>query len=403
MQDYDFSDPDSTEANQTAHQRRMAEAMMAQATMGNQPAYSSRAALARVLMGGLAGMQLGGVEGRERALAQRSEAGRQREMDQLFEFVNQKPTQGPGMPQMDDEGNPMPGNMEQTAARRMELARMMMGAKNPMLQKVAFASLTAQPKEEEAFTLKPGERRFKGDRVVAEVPEAEKREGPKLGQLRERIQGEQMIQEEWDGSRWTQIGGGGRWNPKAGTTVNVNGPKENFKNEKTLRDEFTEASKPFVKIRDAYSQVKDALSGDITAPATLAGATKFMKMLDPESVVRESELNMALKSSGMLDRFTNLHNIVAKGQVLTPAQAKEIQRIAGVLYGTAESQQKKVGDYYTKLAAEYELEPSRIVRDLTPSGTAGGGVARIKSDAEYNALPSGATFIGPDGKTRRKP
>lgn len=28
---------------------------------------------------------------------------------------------------------------------------------------------------------------------------------------------------------------------------------------------------------------------------------------------------------------------------------------------------------------------------------------RISSDAEYNALPSGATFVGPDGKTRRKP
>lgn len=31
------------------------------------------------------------------------------------------------------------------------------------------------------------------------------------------------------------------------------------------------------------------------------------------------------------------------------------------------------------------------------------GPAKINSDAEYNALPSGATFVGPDGKTRRKP
>jgi len=30
-------------------------------------------------------------------------------------------------------------------------------------------------------------------------------------------------------------------------------------------------------------------------------------------------------------------------------------------------------------------------------------VPRISGDAEYNALPSGAEFIGPDGKTRRKP
>ena len=34
---------------------------------------------------------------------------------------------------------------------------------------------------------------------------------------------------------------------------------------------------------------------------------------------------------------------------------------------------------------------------------AAGGVVTITSDAEYEALPSGTTFIGPDGKTRRKP
>jgi hypothetical protein len=34
---------------------------------------------------------------------------------------------------------------------------------------------------------------------------------------------------------------------------------------------------------------------------------------------------------------------------------------------------------------------------------AAGGVVTITSDAEYEALPSGTTFISPDGKTRRKP
>jgi hypothetical protein len=34
---------------------------------------------------------------------------------------------------------------------------------------------------------------------------------------------------------------------------------------------------------------------------------------------------------------------------------------------------------------------------------AGKGTARISGDAEYNALPSGTEFVGPDGKTRRKP
>lgn len=39
----------------------------------------------------------------------------------------------------------------------------------------------------------------------------------------------------------------------------------------------------------------------------------------------------------------------------------------------------------------------------SPSPAAQSGPAQITSDADYDALPSGTTFIGPDGKTRRKP
>ncbi len=49
-------------------------------------------------------------------------------------------------------------------------------------------------------------------------------------------------------------------------------------------------------------------------------------------------------------------------------------------------------------------------RDAAPGGapaaprpTAGGTPPRIQSDADYNALPSGAEFIAPDGSRRRKP
>jgi len=36
-------------------------------------------------------------------------------------------------------------------------------------------------------------------------------------------------------------------------------------------------------------------------------------------------------------------------------------------------------------------------------GNAGSGPKKIQNDSEYDALPSGAEFIGPDGKRRRKP
>lgn len=53
------------------------------------------------------------------------------------------------------------------------------------------------------------------------------------------------------------------------------------------------------------------------------------------------------------------------------------------------------------------MSPAQIIAAETALGAgatpAQGGPVRISSDAEYEALPSGTTFVGPDGKTRRKP
>lgn len=44
-----------------------------------------------------------------------------------------------------------------------------------------------------------------------------------------------------------------------------------------------------------------------------------------------------------------------------------------------------------------------LERGGSPAVNPSGGPKKISSDAEYNALPSGTEFVGPDGKTRRKP
>jgi hypothetical protein len=151
--------------------------------------------------------------------------------------------------------------------------------------------------------------------------------------------------------------------PAARQVTNVLPPQKTFENENKLRDDYTAASKPFVGIRDAYNTIQAALGGPITAVSTLAGATKFMKMIDPESVVRESELNMALKATGMLDRFMNLHNTVMKGQVLTPNQAAEIKTIAETLYQASAKQQAKTDQYFGGLADSYGLNRQRVIRN----------------------------------------
>ena len=50
-------------------------------------------------------------------------------------------------------------------------------------------------------------------------------------------------------------------------------------------------------------------------------------------------------------------------------------------------------------SAAYSNQPAAVGGSQKPAPA----VAKVASDADYNALPSGATFVGPDGKTRRKP
>jgi hypothetical protein len=50
-------------------------------------------------------------------------------------------------------------------------------------------------------------------------------------------------------------------------------------------------------------------------------------------------------------------------------------------------------------ASAYSAQPAAVGAPPAPQS----GPKRINSDAEYNALPPGATFIAPDGSTRRKP
>jgi hypothetical protein len=155
------------------------------------------------------------------------------------------------------------------------------------------------------------------------------------------------------------------------TNVTVNPMRETFKDEQALRGEYTDASKSFIKLAEGYSKVKGALASDATksAPATLAAATQFMKMLDPESVVRESELGMALSAAGVWDRFTNLYNTVQNGKVLTPQQSKEFGRIADVVYDAANKAQQARVQHFQGLAKSYNFDPSRVVPDLTPKAT----------------------------------
>ena len=130
-------------------------------------------------------------------------------------------------------------------------------------------------------------------------------------------------------------------------------------------------------MKTAYQQIKTGLSA-VSPAGDLAAATKFMKLLDPTSVVRESELNMAMQATGVLDRALDYKNKVLKGTKLTPAQRKDFLNVAEQLYNAAEATKNKIDVYYTDVAKSGNLDPSLIVKPSSANGLPAGVTVRLR-------------------------
>lgn len=135
--------------------------------------------------------------------------------------------------------------------------------------------------------------------------------------------------------------------------------------EMKLADDYRAQSKNFKEVADAYGQISKTLDKATTSPAaTLAAATKFMKLLDPGSVVRESELGMALAASGVLDRAFNYYNVIQSGKVLTKQQAADFKNITAQIYQAAQESQGQIDADFTSKAKQYGLRPEMVIQDL---------------------------------------
>jgi hypothetical protein len=138
------------------------------------------------------------------------------------------------------------------------------------------------------------------------------------------------------------------------TNVNVKVPvdmtsgQKGFENEMSLGKAFKSEPiyKDFSDMQAAFGQVVSSLSAG-TPIGDVAGATKIMKLLDPGSVVRESELAIAMAASGRMDRLQNYFSNMMSGQKLTPTQRDDFKALANELYAAA-------GQAYNSKRGEYE-------------------------------------------------
>jgi hypothetical protein len=165
------------------------------------------------------------------------------------------------------------------------------------------------------------------------------------------------------------------------TVVDMTGGQKGFENEMALGSKFKAEPiyKDFNDMKSAFGQVVSSLSAG-TPIGDVAGATKIMKLLDPGSVVRESELAIAMQASGRMDRLQNYFNNFMTGQKLTPTQRDDFQALANELYSAA-------GQAYNQKRGEYQQFGEAY--NFKNLGTALGPAANIPSLARKPAPTTG--------------
>ncbi len=163
--------------------------------------------------------------------------------------------------------------------------------------------------------------------------------------------------------------------------LNMGEGQKGFENESKLKSMFSGEPiyKDFNDMQSAFKQVQSSLKQE-NPIGDVAAATKIMKLLDPGSVVRESELGISMAAAGKMDRLQNYVTNWAQGTKLTPTQRQEFQNLANELYAAAGQTYNAKRQEYADFGAKYNLDankalgaPAKLPSVMTGSGGLGGG------------------------------
>lgn len=140
-------------------------------------------------------------------------------------------------------------------------------------------------------------------------------------------------------------------------------PSEIPQTEEGLRKEFDKLSEPYRDVRDSYGRIL-AAAKDPSPAGDLAIIFNYMKMLDPRSVVRESEFATAENAAGVPVQIRNMWNRMRSGERLAFNRQDFINQ-ANALFKAQEKTQKDLGIRYTNLSKKYGVNPENVITEPT--------------------------------------
>jgi hypothetical protein len=170
-----------------------------------------------------------------------------------------------------------------------------------------------------------------------------------------------------------------------------NNDEPSIKDANLLRDDYNRDLKQleWPTIQASMARIQ-ASAKDASPAGDLSLIFNFMKMLDPGSVVRESEFNNAATAAPLLQRYgLEKYSRLWKGEKLTTDQRADFVKRARNIFSEIREQKNEIDGLYRGRAKRYGIPDSDI---LSPNLSTGeqqqDGMVRIQaSDGSFHRIP----------------
>lgn len=135
--------------------------------------------------------------------------------------------------------------------------------------------------------------------------------------------------------------------------------QQQISEEARLRGEFVKRTEDVTSAKRNYDLIETSAADDSGA-GDIALVTSFMKMLDPGSVVRETEFATARDTGGLFARLKAAATKIEDGRFLSPEQRQDFVRLSGQYLQAAQREQDAVRQSFEQIVKNYKLNPVNV-------------------------------------------
>lgn len=163
-------------------------------------------------------------------------------------------------------------------------------------------------------------------------------------------------------------------------------PTDTFGSEKDLFQQYSNSDpvKTYETVKSSFERVKESAKQQSGA-GDMGLIYGYMRMLDPGSVVRESEFAMAAQAGDYGEQIQGFVSRILNGQRLPESQRQEFLKNAEALYAQSAGNLADINAQFTERAKAAGVDPKRFIREPEKYDAASG------SDGE-RTTPNGITY-----------